>query len=174
MKPQCNLLTILIGIAAAMTTVSLNANVVWPALIIGGAIWSTWFVIIISIIIEAFVLKHFIPALTYAKAFIVSLVGNAASAVVGTIVTAIAMLGWHFVFDLLVGGTFNRVSYFITLAVMFIGSAVIEYGAIRLIFGLKSKQVWIAILVGNLVTYLLVALYNYSDTYDIIKNIITS
>lgn len=150
----------LMAVAAVATTVSLHANVIWPAMIVAGAIWSTWFVIILSIIVEAFVLKHFIPALTYGKAFIVSLVGNIASAVVGTIVTAIGMLGWHYVFDTLMGGTFNPVNKIATMAVMFIGSCLIEYAAIRLIFGYRSKQLWLAILMGNLITYLLTMFFN--------------
>lgn len=160
MKFQSKHFAKLMALAAVTTTVSLHANVIWPAMIVGGAIWSTWFVIIISVIVEAFILKHFIPALSNAKAFIVSLVGNAASALIGTIITGIGMLGWHYVFDTLVGGTFAPVNKLVTVAVMFIGSCLIEYVAIRLIFGYRSKQLWLAILVGNLITYLLVILFN--------------
>lgn len=156
MKKLSNCFFQLFPFAALTVTGSVYANVVWPALIVAGAIWSTWFVIIVSIIVEAFVLKHFIPALTYGKAFIVSLIGNLASAVIGTIVTTIGMLGWHYVFDSLMGGTFNPVNQLVTMAVMFIGSSLIEYISIRLFFGYKSKQLWVAILVGNIITYLLV------------------
>ncbi len=160
MKFQSNRFAKLMALAAVTATASLHANVVWPAMIVGGAIWSTWFVIIISVIVEAYILKRFIPALSNAKALIVSLVGNAVAALIGTIITGIAMLGWHYVFDMLLGGTFSPVNKLVTMAVMFIGSCLIEYAAIRLIFGYRSKQLWLAILVGNLITYLLVILLN--------------
>ena len=161
MKKNFNNLEIFLIIFATCITLPVYANIIWPALIFSSAIWSTWFVIIISIIIEALILRQFIPHLTYLKALIISVVGNAASAGVGTLIMAIAMLGWHYLFDQIFGGTFNPVNNIVTVVVMFIGSCTIEYAVIRLIFGYRSKHLWIAILVGNFITYLLVMMYNY-------------
>lgn len=156
-------------IASLLFTVSLQANIIWPALFVSGAIFSSWFLVIISIIIEGLLFPFFIKNISYAKGLFMSLVGNAFSAGLGTIVMMHAMIGWHFMFDSFLGGTFNTVNFIATWVLMCFGSALIELLALKLIFKYTARQLLAPALIGNIITYALTAVYEFPHD---VKNVL--
>ncbi|MGV4460632.1 hypothetical protein ACQ1Q5_03745 [Ornithobacterium rhinotracheale] len=74
----------------------LPSNVIWPALYIAENLLKFWFLIIMTIVVEMFVLKYAL-GYSYLKSFVASLIGNLVSGLVGTFLMAFGMLGWHFI-----------------------------------------------------------------------------
>lgn len=139
---------------ALLFTATASANVIWPALFVSQSILSS-FIIVLSIGIESLFFYHFLKGISYHKALLLSCVGNAASALVGTMVMALAMVGWHFVFDALLGGTFNPVNFAATFIIMYLGSCLIELFTLKLVFRYSFGQVWLPVFLANVVTYAL-------------------
>ena len=88
-----------------------------------------------------------------------SLLGNVASAIIGTVAMPMAMLVWHLVFDFILGATFNPINVIASYVLMFWGSCFVELMTLQDLFGYSKKQLWIPILVGNFITYVLAAKY---------------
>jgi hypothetical protein len=143
-------------------TIPIYCNVIWPAVFVSNAIYSSLFVVIVSIIIEAILFCAYIKTISYERAFLMSFIGNAISALLGTAIMTFAMLIWHFPLDILLGGTFHIVNIIATYILMCLGSAFIELLSIKLLFRYSFKQLWVPVLIGNILTYVLVVLLNYS------------
>lgn len=132
----------------------LSANVIWPALFVSEAIWSSSFIIIISLIIEAFLFYLLIkPKITFNNAIFMSIFGNMASNFIGVFLSlfpAIFMPG------------------FITTSIfMYFVSCIIEFYAIKIIFVFSDEQInWkrlkYPILIGNFITYALAGISLYT------------
>lgn len=150
-------------IAPLFLVFSLHANIIWPAMFISDAIFSSWALIIVSIIIEGLCFPLFIPHIDYLKGLFMSLVGNIISALFGTIIMAFAMIGWHFVFDQFLGGTFNIINSIASIVLMCLGSALIELVALRLLFSYTFKQLAVPVFLGNSISYILVVMYKFPN-----------
>lgn len=155
----------------------LSADVVWPALFIAEGVYASWYLIIISLIVEGLLFYWFIKGISYEKALLLSCVGNACSFLVGTAfmsgaVIPLEMLTGMILFAFRKGLSLIGVSDdFLTFdlfgnaileyVLMCLGSALIELVAIRIFFGYRVKQLWAPVLIGNICTYALIAWYRY-------------
>lgn len=137
----------------------IHCNVIWPAAIVGSEIIKSLNLIVISVAIEALLLYIFIKNISCLKALLISCIGNAASAFVGSIMMAIAMLLWHIAFDSWLGGTFNSINLIATYFFMYLGTSFIELFTIKILFRYSTKLLWIPIFSGNLITYFLVFIF---------------
>lgn len=152
---------------AAFYTTSMYANILWPALFFARALFSSLFLVVISIIIEALLLHYFIKTISLIKALVMSCIGNTASVLIGTIVMVSAMplwhLLWHLFFDKLLERTFNIYNNIASWILMYLGSCFIELAVLRLLFKYKTNQLMIPIVVGNAITYMLLVVYQFSN-----------
>lgn len=137
------------------------ANVIWPAMYVGGAIMSTLPLAIISIVIEGLFLHRYLENISYKKALYISFIGNIFSTLTGIIAAPLALLMWHALFDSLLGGTFNIINKIVTVFFMYLASCLIELYAIRGIFGYTIRQLLVPIAIGNLVTYIFAIVYMF-------------
>lgn len=131
-------------------------NVIWPAIYVNETFWKFWYLIIATIIIELFVLKHFL-SLSWTKSFFASLIGNIISGIVGTFVMKYGMLGWHLIADIFLLGTFSLVNWIMTYIIMCLGSVLIETKTVSLIYNIGIKRLFIPMLTGNLLSYIFIA-----------------
>lgn len=95
MNKKINLKFASIFSLVAMYTSSTHADLIWPAIFVSQAIFSSLFLVIISILIEALILYKFIPNISFLKSCIISVVGNTFSSLVGTVFMTFAMLFWQ-------------------------------------------------------------------------------
>lgn len=156
------------AISLLCVTSVLQANILWPTLLAAKAIYSTWFLIAISIAIEAYCFHYYISKISYAKSLMMALVGNLASFALGTLlitesVMAItfALKGWRTLFELLFGGTSDPLYLITTWISMFFTTVLIELGVVKISFRYSTQELYIPILIGNSITYALAALYQY-------------
>ena len=159
MKKNLSLWTLLISV---LWTTTASANIIFPALFVSKARWQSVPLVIISVIIEACLYKFFIKGITSAKALWVSIVVNAASAMVGASILTFAMFFWQVFFDMLSGGgTFSLPSLIANYIIMYLVSSLMELFAIRIIFGYPLRSLWVPVFVGNAITYLMVLFYKF-------------
>ncbi|HNB56739.1 MAG TPA: hypothetical protein PKV06_07175 [bacterium] len=128
-------------------------NVVWPAIYILKGIFAFWYVVVMTIFIEAFFLKKMI-GISQKQSVIMSSVGNICSGVIGTAVMAFTMIpvtgyGPHFLSDLN-----SKANWILSFVVMFAGSALIEITVVRLIWKQSIGKTSAALLIGNAITYI--------------------
>jgi hypothetical protein len=150
MKRSQQIVAIVSACCLAPSTAS--ADVVWPALYVADSHYRTWYIIIIGLFLEAVVLRRWLK-LSTVRAFYVSIVTNAFSATVGLWLLAFGMLGWHFVVDRFVRGTFNLFNDIVTLLVMFLGSIVIEATVARAAWRFPFRATLPVFLMGNVLSY---------------------
>lgn len=144
----------------------LPSNVIWPALYIAETLLKFWFLIIMTIVVEMFVLKYAL-GYSYLKSFVASLIGNLVSGLVGTYLMVFGMLGWHFIFDqILFNSTFNIVNWVASYVLMCLGSVAIETLIIKLIYKEKFKTLFKPLLIGNMLTYIIIAAIKTLATSD--------
>lgn len=151
MKKLVSLLTIAL---VTLYTSSISANAAFPVLIWALALYKSAFLIIISIIIEALLFYWLIPHISYIKAGLMSLIGNAASALLGTVLGFFFPLYTYYIYisdDIHALG----LTWILDWLSMLLISALIEGITLRLIFGYKGKQLWIPVFIGNIITYIL-------------------
>jgi hypothetical protein len=137
------------------------ADIIWPALIVANGVISSWFLVIISIVIEAWFFCIFIREINFKRALLLSVVGNAVSVLLGSGLVAAAMILYHGLLDSFLGGTFGVIQSISTYILMYVGSAFVELGMIKLFFRYTVRQLILPVFIGNLVTYVLVAIYQY-------------
>lgn len=152
---------ILLALGACLITCVAHANVIWPAMFIADSVYKTWFLIVISIIIEAFFLYLYLRPITLFKSLLMSCIGNTISTFGGTLLSGISMIGWHFFADKAAGGTFAHINWIATIIIMCLLSAAIELEALAFIFSFERKKLFVPVLVGNMATYFLTWAYYY-------------
>ncbi len=145
---------------------TMHANIVWPAMFIGEWLVSSIFVIILSLIIEGLILYIFLKGISYAKAMLMSCIGNGASLILGSIIIGLSMILWHLFFDEIIGlGSFHIYNWIVSWILMYIGSALIELLTLKLFFRYTAKQLFLPVFIGNSVTYALTLLKVILTTY---------
>jgi hypothetical protein len=128
-------------------------DMVWPAIYVYAELWRFWFLVIGTIVIEAFTIYYFLK-FSIRKSLLVSLVGNFTSGLIGTFLMMWAMLAWHFVADrFMPQATFDITNWIATYILMCVGSVFIETIIIKLLFKSSIKELFLPLLVGNLLTY---------------------
>jgi hypothetical protein len=136
---------------------------------VSGAILEVSYLAIFSVAIEAFFFYLLVKKISPLKALLMSCVGNIVSFFIGTLVTAVAMIGWHAIFDRFLDGTFNTTNFVATYIIMFLGTCFIELLTIKWLFRYEFKQLYIPVLVGNLVTYLLAAVMHWEEVIMVLN-----
>lgn len=129
-------------------------DLVWPAIYISQTIYQFWFLIIGTVIIEAFVVRHFLKY-TWKKSWLVSLLGNFTSGFLGSYLMARAMMIWELLIQL---DTFGNANWIVSYILMCLGSVFIETVAVKLFFLEKIKRLFLPMMVGNVLSYLFIAL----------------
>ncbi len=147
-------------------TSSVYANVIWPALFISAKILYSWpqllCLILVSLLVEGFMLHIFIEDITYPRAFFVALVGNIASTIVGTFITTFGVL---FSVELFLDIHQLALRILATWIALYAGSVFIEIWTIKVLFGYRIKQLLVPVLIGNLVTYFMVIGYHFPKEF---------
>ena len=145
---------ILLALGACLITCLAHANVIWvpPIFFINKAIFKTWFLIFISIAIEALFLYLFLKPISWLKALTMSCVGNGISTIGG--IPIYTMTTFLFIES-------NDADWIATIIIMCLLSIAIEFAALRLIYEYPPRQLFIPVLIGNLSTYLLTWGYYY-------------
>ena len=128
------------------------ANVIWPAIYVVGSHFRFWYLALATILIEAYLISRYMIA-GFKKALLISSVANIFSATIGLYLLAFGMIGWHFVVDNFVGGTFHVFNKILTIILMFLLSALLESLIVRLIWKYNIKKTFGILLVGNLLSY---------------------
>lgn len=151
-------------------------NLIWPAIYISQTFYEFWFLVIMTIIIETFAVKYYLKY-TWKKSALVSLIGNIISGIIGTFLMKWGILLWHLVADMLLGGTFSFVNWIATFTLMCLGSVLLECIAIKIIFKETIKRLFFPLLLGNLLTYIIIAVFMSVSAYNesrkgLIENII--
>jgi hypothetical protein len=100
-----------------------------------------------------------------------SLLGNAASAFVGSIIMALVMMLWHYSFDEILGGTFSIYNIIANYILMYLGTSLIELLIIKLTFKYSFKELLIPVLAGNLVTYVLLVVFKFHNELKLLFKI---
>lgn len=133
-------------------------DLVWPALYVTQTYERFWFLVIGTIALEFPVLKYALH-LPWKKAFVASLIGNCISGILGTWIMSIGMLFWHMASEsILHVGSFDRINWIATYVLMCSGSVFIEILAVSLIYKIKKRKLFLPMLVGNLLSYIFIAL----------------
>ena len=138
-------------------------DMVWPALYVSETFWRFWFLVIGTIVIELFVIKYFLK-FSWTKSFIVSLIGNLVSGIVGTFVMVWAMLFWHLLADRIFQGTFNIANWIATYILMCLGSVFLETLTIKIIYKENIKRLFLPMLTGNFLSYTFIAFVMLTKT----------
>ena len=136
-------------------------DIVWPAIYVAGGLLQLWYSIIFTILIEGLVI-YLLFKFSIGKSLLIATVGNLVSGLAGIFVMPVAMLLFHFVTDIFVSiSTFGFFNWIVTLMVMCFGSVIIEVLVIKLIWKLEFGKLFIALMIGNLLTYILIAILIY-------------
>lgn len=127
---------------AFLYTATASANIIWPALFVAETLLTSLSAIALSLFIEAVFFHEFLKTITWPKALLMSCIGNVASTLVGTIVMTL-ILG------------FIPLPLNPSFVAIYLGSCLIEFLTIKLIFRYTFKQLWLPIFAGNFITYVL-------------------
>src|SRR4030042_2411684 len=131
---------------------TLFANDGWPALYVIGSHFRFWYIVILSLLLEAGVLSWRLK-IKLIKALLMSFVVNLFSATVGIYLLAIGMQGWDTIapaFAIGYLGSFNQVS---TIFIMLFSSAFLETMMARLIWKYEMKKSFAVFVLGNCLSY---------------------
>jgi amino acid permease len=71
---------------------------VWPAIYAADALLQTWYLIFLTIIIEALTLKYY-AEVNFSYSLLTSVIANGFSAIIGTIIMIPGMLIYHIIVD---------------------------------------------------------------------------
>jgi len=132
-------------------------NVVWPAIYVTAEIQNFWFLVFVTISIEALALMA-LCKFGFQKAVIAAGVGNLVSGLIGTFIMMFAMLFWHLIMDdFIPKATFDPINWVATYVLMCLGSVALEVFTVKLIYKETFKKLFMPLLVGNLLTYSFIA-----------------
>ncbi len=133
------------------------ANVIWPAIYVADSLLNFWYIVIATIVFEGFLLIYFLK-ISIIKGFLISILANVFSASIGLYAMVYAMMGWHFVVDKYVAGTFNMFNNIATIFLMFGASVFFEIVFVRIIWKHKLKDTVVSLFAGNLISYTVVTI----------------
>lgn len=135
------------------------ADMVWPAVYITSSIYKFWFIVFITIIVEAFCIKYFL-VVSFKKSLLISAVGNVISGFAGTSIFMVLMLLIDAFIEYLTGSSFTIFDWVISYFVLCFGSILLEILVIKLIWKFDFKRLIIPLSVGNILTYLIIFYLN--------------
>lgn len=132
-------------------------NMIWPAIYVVEELYHFWYIVFFTIVIEMFLLK-WILKVKYSKALLMSVLGNLISGVVGTYIMMWSMLFWHILVGQIFGSIFNAFNWIMTFVLLFTGSVFLEVAFIVYWFEYKVKPVLKSMLLGNALSYVMIAI----------------
>ena len=127
---------------------------VWPAIYVAAGLKKLWYCIFLTLLVEWIIIQVLLH-LGWRKSLLISIVGNAASGLIGIYVMPFILLLWHLIADGILGGTFNLINWIATYILMCFGSVFIEICIVRLIWKIPIKKLFIPMAIGNISSYLL-------------------
>ncbi len=131
-------------------------DLIWPALYIAKSIYNFWFLVFITITIEAVFIKYFLEV-TIKKAVFISIIGNLFSGIAGTILMIFVSLLYHTIADtLFFESTFNTFNWIASYLIMCFGSVLIEIIAVKMIWKYEFKKLLTPLAIGNIISYVLI------------------
>lgn len=141
-------------------------DMIWPAICVVEELSKFWFLVFGTIFIELFIIKYFLN-FSWKKSFFASLIGNCVSGFIGTFIMLYGMIVWHFLVDwFLPNGTFDMINWIATFVLMLLGSVFLETFAIKIIYKEKIKKIFLSMLVGNFLSYTLIAIIMIKDVKE--------
>lgn len=132
------------------------ADLIWPAAYIVGDILTFWYIVFITIAVEAAAIKIFLSS-SISKSILISVTGNLVSAIIGTgVMLFISLLlegaiGMVFQFE-----AFTAVSWIYNYVLLCFGSILIEILIIMFIWKYPFKILIIPLSIGNVLSYLII------------------
>lgn len=133
-------------------------NVIWPAVYVSQAFSEFWFIIFGTIAIELITIRYFLKT-SWASSLVMSVVGNLVSGIIGTFIMTYGMFVWHLIADtLFFKATFNPINWIMTFILMCLGSVILEALAVKFILKKNIKKIFIPLLIGNLMSYIFIAI----------------
>lgn len=133
-------------------------NVIWPAVYVSQAFSEFWFIIFGTIAIELITIRYFLKT-SWASSLVMSVVGNLVSGIIGTFIMTYGMFLWHLIADtLFFKATFNPINWIMTFILMCLGSVILEALAVKIILKKNIKKIFIPLLIGNLMSYIFIAI----------------
>ncbi len=136
------------------------ADMVWPAIFIAGSVFQFWFVVIITIIVEALCIIFFLRV-SFPVSILISTIGNIVSGLFGTIFFTIFMIFIELPIDLLIKGfSFSFTDWILSYIVMCFGSILIEILTVKLIWKFNFKKLLLPLSIGNVLSYLIIIYLN--------------
>jgi len=141
----------------------ISLNMVWPAMYVAEEFFQFWFLILATIVIETFTIKAMLKY-PLKKALKASLIANLVSGSIGIYLMMMAMLCWHTISDgILNNRTFDNINWIASYILMCIGSIIIETLTIKVIFKDTIKRLLLPLMIGNLLTYTVIAFSMAND-----------
>jgi hypothetical protein len=149
--------------ALLLATQATYCNIIFPDLLIAASVVKTFPLILVSLLIEAAVLRYFLKNISFVRSFIVVTVGNTVSFLAGQwllwaayIATGIIILPFAYpgppsLAQTIIGIAEVGLLFFFMLMISFL----IEIISIKLLFNYSFKQLWKPLLLGNALTYCL-------------------
>lgn len=138
--------------------VSSLLNMVWPAIYVSAKLSQFWWLVFLTIIIEALMLR-FALHFKWWRAGLASLTGNLFSGFVGTVIMLYGMIFWHAIADPLFNiGTFAFFNWVMTYVLMCVGSVLLETWLIKWLFREKFWRLFWPMLTGNVFSYLIIVI----------------
>lgn len=162
MKLKCDVINTIFftGISLVFLEKQLFADVVWPAIYVAASFEHFWYLVIFTIVIELLSVK-FILKISYLKAMLISIVANITSSISGLSISVISFMGWHYVADSFVGGTFGNFNSIFTIIVMFLISVFIETIIVKIIWKFPITKTVQCLSIGNILSYIVIVIYLY-------------
>lgn len=134
------------------------ADVVWPAVYIAAAFSHFWYLVFLTIIIEAVVLRLMlkVPVL---KSVMMSIAANTVSSTFGLLLALYGMILWQGIVDSIFGTSSPLNQKIGSLVIMFAMSVFFESVLVRIIWKYPVKKTFLCLSVGNFISYAIIAVY---------------
>ncbi len=130
-------------------------DMIWPAIYVASGLAKLWYCIFFTIIIEWLIIRIFLKC-GWARSFLMSLIGNTVSGLAGIYLMPFVMIFWHMLADsIMPNATFDIINWYCTYILMCLGSVALETFTVKIIFGTPFKKLFLPLLIGNAMTYLL-------------------
>jgi hypothetical protein len=130
----------------------------WPAQLVTVKLLQHWYLGIAAAIIELYILGKFLKY-SWKKSTIITLTGNVVSYFFGTLMMLYGMALWYKGVNFLIPHEpFGTANWTITYILMCLGSVLLEARFIQMIYTVGFKQIFLPLLAGNALVYIIIAL----------------
>lgn len=139
-------------------------DLVWPALYIAMGVYQFWFLILLTIGVEAIFIKYLLKV-SPGRSLLISLTGNLSSSIAGTFVMMLLSILYHLVADsLFFESTFDTFNWIASFIIMCFGSIIIEILTVKLIWKYQLKELMLPLSIGNVIGYLVIIFLGHFES----------